>query len=94
MFALLEVREGFEAATAALFDGELAAPELPAELAQASGFAAGWRDLMPLSPAPLPEGAQPLSAMVAAPSTLDRPLARAGWVEDDATGWRLQRQQG
>src|SRR5204862_324785 len=62
----LEVREGFEAATAALFDGELAAPQLPTETDMAGGFAAGWRELPPLPPAALPAGAQPLADRLAA----------------------------
>jgi chromosome segregation protein len=92
MLSALEVREGFEAATAALFDGELAAPQLPADIDTAGGLAAGWRELTPLAPAPLPEGAHPLADMLAAPSALARPLARAGWVENEAAGWRLQPQ--
>src|SRR5204862_584520 len=50
------------------------------------------RELAPLPPARLPAGVQPLADMIAASSALARPLARAGWVENEAAGWRLQPQ--
>jgi chromosome segregation protein len=87
MLSLLQVPPGFEAAIAALFDGELSAPLLagPAEPA-----AAGWVELMPLAAAALPEGANPLAGEIGAPPVLARRLARTGWVLSIADGWRLQ----
>jgi chromosome segregation protein len=92
MLSLLEVSEGFEAATAALFDGELATPQFPQDDESESGLAAGWRELPALAPVPLPEGAQPLGNALSAPPPLARRLSRAGWVESEAAGWRLQPQ--
>jgi chromosome segregation protein len=87
MLSLLRVPPGFEAAVAALFDGELSAPLLagPAEPA-----AAGWVELAPLATAALPEGANPLASEIGAPTVLARRLARTGWVASAADGWRLQ----
>ncbi|HEV8032054.1 MAG TPA: chromosome segregation protein SMC [Stellaceae bacterium] len=90
MLSLLQVTEGFEAATAALFDGELTAPQLPPDTQAASELSAGWLELAPLSPAPLPDGAHPLAGAVGAPPALARRLTRAAWVESEAAGWRLQ----
>jgi len=87
MLSLLQVPPGLEAAIAALFDGELAAPLLagPAEPA-----AAGWVELAPLAATALPEGANPLAGAIGAPPALARRLARTGWVASAADGWRLQ----
>ncbi|HEX6441845.1 MAG TPA: chromosome segregation protein SMC [Stellaceae bacterium] len=90
MLSRLQVSEGFEAATAALFDGELTAPALAADTVEKSGIAAGWRDLDPLPAASLPGGAQPLAGAVAAPSPLARRLGLAGWVDSETAGWQLQ----
>jgi chromosome segregation protein len=89
LLAQLLVPRGFEAATAALFDGELAAPALSADLEDA-GDAAGWVVLPPLDPAPLPEGVQPLAGEIGAPPVLARRLEYAGWVDHPGDGWRLQ----
>jgi chromosome segregation protein len=87
MLSLLQVPPGFEAAIAALFDGELSAPLLagPADPATA-----GWVELAPLANAALPEGANPLAGEIGAPSVLARRLARTGCVASVADGWRLQ----
>jgi chromosome segregation protein len=90
MLAQLTVTAGFEAATAALFDGELATPLLHQADAAASGAGSGWVELAPLAAAPLPDGAQPLTADIAAPPALTRRLAYAGLVACPADGWRLQ----
>ena len=83
----LRVSAGFEAAVAALFDGELAAPAV-SEPATANG--AGWVTLATLDPAPLPDGAHPFGEMVMAPAALARRLGHTGWVENAADGCRLQ----
>jgi chromosome segregation protein len=88
MLSQLRVPAGFEAAVAALFDGELSAPLLPPQPDRTAGIAAGWVELAPLAIAALPEGARPLA--VAAPPALARRLERTGWVEDQDDGWRLQ----
>jgi chromosome segregation protein len=90
IIAQLTVPPGFEAATAAVFDGELAAPGLD-DAAVADGKT-GWRELAPLAAPPLPDGAQPLVAAVAVPPALARHLAHTGVVNDGADGWRLQKQ--
>ena len=92
MLSLIAVPPGFEAATAALFDGELAAPSLPAPAA--SGDASGWVELAPLAAAALPDGAYPLAGAIVAPPALARRLTHTGWVETVADGWRLQPQLG
>ena len=94
MLSRLRVAAGFEAAAAALFDGELAAPLLPAEPDMAAAKGAGWVALAELPAGPLPEGAYPLADQIAAPPALGRRLAYAGWVDDPADGWRLQAQLG
>src|SRR5262249_35863228 len=71
---------------AALFDGELSAPLLPAP---AEGSAAGWVELPPLAATP-PDGANPLASEIAAPPALGRRLEHTGWVACAADGWRLQ----
>ncbi len=81
----LRVAAGFEAAVGALLDDELAAP-----LGADAGAACCWIDLPPVAGAALPEGARPLAAAVTAPTALGRRLAQSGWVEDEATGIRLQ----
>ena len=90
MLSQLQVPPGFEAAIAALFDGELSAPVLPPATEPATGLAAGWVELAPLAAATLPEGAHPLASELGAPPALDRRLARTGWVARTADGWRLQ----
>ena len=90
LLSLLDVPPGFEAATAALFDGELAAPLLPGPGEPDGEAGAGWIELAPLSAAPLPPGAHPLGAAISGPPALARRLARTGWVDSPADGWRLQ----
>jgi chromosome segregation protein len=94
MLSLLQVPPGFEAAIAALFDGELAAPVLPspAELSvePPREVTAGWVELAPLAAVALPDGARPLAGEIAAPPALARRLARTGWVASAADGWCLQ----
>jgi chromosome segregation protein len=87
VLSLLDVPPGFEAATAALFDDELAAP-----LIEAPGDAAsGWLTLPPLTgAAALPEGARPLADTIGAPPALARRLTQAGLVAGEEEGWRLQ----
>jgi chromosome segregation protein len=97
MLSQLRVSPGFEAAIAALFDGDLSAPLLPPELAsdgaaQEAASGAGWVALVPVVPPELPAGAHPLAGEIAAPVVLGRRLAHAGWVEYPADGWRLQAQ--
>ncbi|HEV2188286.1 MAG TPA: chromosome segregation protein SMC [Stellaceae bacterium] len=85
--SLIEVPPGLEAAIAALFDDELAAPLFGA----ARDGAQGWVELPPLDhTAPLPEGARPLAGEIGAPSALARRLTQAGLVAGAAEGWRLQ----
>jgi chromosome segregation protein len=90
ILAQLKVTPGFEAAIAALFDGELSAPMLD-NGDVADGDSTGWRELAPLVAPPLPAGAQPPAAFVAAPPMLARHLAYTGIVNDSAEGWRLQK---
>jgi chromosome segregation protein len=98
MLSLLQVPPGFEAAIAALFDGELATPVLPSPaeppleptVELLGEPTAGWVELAPLAAVGLPDGALPLAGEIAAPPALARSLARTGWVADAAAGWRLQ----
>ncbi|MGD9615451.1 MAG: chromosome segregation protein SMC [Alphaproteobacteria bacterium] len=91
LLSQLRVSAGFEAAVAALFDGELTAPLVPEPgIAPSAITGAGWVALAAFDPAPLPDGARPLGEAVAAPAALARCLAHAGWVETAAEGWRLQ----
>ena len=86
ILSLLEVPAGFEAAIAAVFDDELAAP-----LIESGGAAPGWLTLPPLAaPATLPAGATPLADAIAAPPALARRLSQAGLVDGEAEGWILQ----
>ena len=79
----ITVAPGWEAALAAALGDDLRAP--------VTEDGAGWRDLAPLpTPAPLPEGAEPLSPHVSAPPPLTRRLSQTGVVADAATGARLQ----
>ena len=94
MLSQLQVPPGFEAATAALFDGELAAPLRPREPEAGGELAAGWVELPPLAAAMLPQGAHPLAGEIAAPAALGRRLVYAGLVDCAADGWRLQAQLG
>jgi chromosome segregation protein len=83
----IEVPAGLEAAVAALFDDELAAPLFGGERSGASG----WVELPPLDrAAALPEGARPLASEISAPPALTRRLTQAGLVSGEAEGWRLQ----
>ena len=85
--SLIDVPPGLEAATASLFDDELAAPLFGLARAGASG----WVELPPLDhAAPLPSGARPLAAEIGAPPALARRLTQAGLVASAADGWRLQ----
>ena len=89
ILSLLDVPPGFEAATAALFDGDLTAPLLdePGEMAN------GWVALPPIPDAPaLPAGVQPLAAQINAPQVLARRVDQAGLIDDAADGWALQPQ--
>ncbi len=87
VLALIQVPPGLEAATAALFDDELAAPLFGLAREEASG----WVELPPLDhAATLPDGARPLAAEIAAPPALARRLTQAGLVNGEAEGWRLQ----
>ncbi len=89
MLSLLSVPPGYEAATASLFDDDLAAPQI----AKAGDAPAGWLDLPPLDkPAALPDGARPLAAEIKAPAALARRLGQAGLVASEEDGWRLQAQ--
>jgi chromosome segregation protein len=94
MLSLLQVPPGFEAAIAALFDDELSAPPLVPQpepaTEPATGGTAGWVELQPLAAASLPDGAHPLAGEIGAPPALARRLARSGWVDTPADGWRLQ----
>ena len=82
----LDVPDGLENALAACLAGALDAahPEDDADAPRA------WRALPPLQPAPLPEGAVPLAALLAAPGALARALSHAGLIEDDDQGDALQ----
>jgi chromosome segregation protein len=87
VLSLLDVPPGFEAATAALFDDELAAPLLDGP----EDAISGWVVLPPFAdPAALPVGAQPLAGVIGAPPALGRRLTQTGLVADEATGWALQ----
>jgi chromosome segregation protein len=87
MLLQLDVPPGFEAATAALFGAELAAPLLDAKRNAASG----WVELPPLdTAASLPKGARPLAAEIGAPPALARRLTQTGVVASEAEGWQLQ----
>ncbi len=91
LISQLRVAAGFEAAVAALFDGELAAPLIPeAGVIPEEAVGAGWVALAPLDPQPLPDGAHPVAGNVDGPAAVARRLALAGWVENPADGWRLQ----
>jgi chromosome segregation protein len=95
MLSQLQVPPGFEAATAALFDGELAAPQVASPPEPALEPGAGWVELPPIAEAAgLPEGARMLAGEIAAPAALGRRLAHAGWVASAAEGWRLQPRLG
>ncbi|HTW53962.1 MAG TPA: AAA family ATPase [Stellaceae bacterium] len=87
MLSRLDVPGGLEAAVAALFDDELAAPAL-----ESPGDAArGWLTLPPLAaPAALPAGAVPLGDALGAPPPLARRLSQAGLVKSEAEGCALQ----
>ena len=92
ILASLRVPEGFEAAVAALFGDELAAPLLDQGREDS---AVGWVDLGPLGEPPvLPEGAHPLTADLATPRALARRLSQTGWVDSASAGWALQPQLG
>ncbi len=82
----LEVPAGLETALGAALGEEL---EATADRAAPRH----WRELPPLDPAlPLPEGAEPLAALVRAPAALARALAAIGLVAGDAAGEALQAQ--
>src|SRR5258708_38369855 len=90
VLSLLEVPEGFEAATAALFDGELAAPLFPADREAPTG-GSGWVELDPLAaPAALPDGVHPFAAEIGAPPALAPRLGQAGWGRGGAAGGEVQ----
>ncbi len=91
LISQLRAAAGFEAAVAALFDGELAAPLLPeTETGPDEATGAGWVALTPLEPQPLPDGAHRFGGDVDGPAVLARRLAHAGWVETATDGWRMQ----
>ena len=76
----LTVPAGLEAALGAALGEEL-------ESAADTGAARHWRELPPLAePPPLPGGAQPLLALVRAPSALARALSQLGLVDSDEAG--------
>ena len=86
VLSLLDVPAGLEAAVAAVFDDELAAP-----LIESGDAASGWLTLPPLAePAALPAGATPLGDAIGAPPALARRLSQAGLVASEAEGWSLQ----
>jgi chromosome segregation protein len=89
MLAQVQVPPGCEAAVAALFDGELAAPALSSD-ERPRDCEAGWVALPAIAGAALPERAQLLAGIVVAPPALARRLAQTGLVADEAEGWRLQ----
>src|SRR5205085_2082436 len=92
VLSLLEVPEGFEAATAALFDGELSAPLLPSDR-EARDVTSGWVALAPLAEtAALPAGVHAFAPEIGAPAALARRLGQAGWVDNETAGWELQPQ--
>jgi chromosome segregation protein len=87
VLSLIEVPPGLEAATAALFDDELAAPLF----GLARDGTQGWVELPPLDDAAkLPDGARPLAGEIDAPPALARRLTQTGLVAGEAEGWRLQ----
>jgi chromosome segregation protein len=74
---LIQVTPGYEAALAAAFGDDL-------DVSADAGAPVHWLELAALSdPPPLPPGARPLSAVVAAPPALARSLALAGLVDED-----------
>src|SRR5207244_3416027 len=87
LLAELQVPPGFEAATAALFDGELVAPLVSSADQGEAGAGAGWVVLPPLTAA-----AHALAGEIGAPTALARRLVYAGWVDSAGEGWRLQPQ--
>jgi len=89
VLAALRVAPGFEAAIGAAFGDELQAPLANGESGGAARF---WVDLAGDEHGcnALPAGACPLAEAVEAPSALALSLARAGWVENEETGRRLQ----
>ena len=87
LLSLLDVPPGLEAATAALFSDELAAPLIDRP-GQADN---GWIGLPPLGdPAALPAGATPLADRIEAPPALARRLTQTGLVANETQGWELQ----
>lgn len=90
LLSQLRVTPGYEAAAAALFDSDLAAPILPGAPEKGEMKGSGWLELPPLSASGLPAGAQPLAAALEAPPALARRLSHTGCVETAADGWRLQ----
>ncbi len=91
MLSLLTVPPGYEAATASLFDDDLAAPLIGQPGEAPDGQTAGWIELPPLDkPAALPDGARPLAGEITAPAALARRLGQAGLVASEEDGWRLQ----
>ncbi|HEX3537559.1 MAG TPA: chromosome segregation protein SMC [Stellaceae bacterium] len=92
VMAQLDVPEGLEAATAAAFNGELAAPALPRERVD-EGTSCLWIALGPVSESyQLPADALPLAGRISVPAVLDRRLQQIGLVDSEATGWQLQPQ--
>jgi chromosome segregation protein len=92
VMAQLDVPEGLEAATAAAFDGELAAPALSRDRIDAATSCL-WIALGPVAEPPqLPADALPLAGRIAAPAVLDRRLQQIGLVDSEGTGWQLQPQ--
>jgi chromosome segregation protein len=89
VLSLLDVPTGLEAATAALFDGELATPLIDAP----GDTANGWIALPPfIDFATLPDGVEPFAAVIGAPDALARRLTQTGLVATEAEGWALQTQ--
>ncbi|HTV88586.1 MAG TPA: chromosome segregation SMC family protein, partial [Stellaceae bacterium] len=89
VLSLLDVPAGLEAATAALFDDELASPLIE----QPEDATRGWRELPPLAvPVALPGSVRPLAAAIKSPPALARGLSQAGLVDSEAQGWALQPQ--
>jgi chromosome segregation protein len=88
VLSLLDVPPGLEAATAALFDDELASPLID----EPGDAALGWRALPPLAASALPRGATSLADAIKAPPALARGLSQAGLVRSEAEGWALQPQ--
>ena len=87
LLSLLEVPPGFEAAIAALFDGELSAPAAAAAEEPATGQRRGLgRAGAARLPPRCPQGAEPLAGEIGAPPALARRLAQTGWVASDG-GW-------